>query len=120
MILRSVIAAAALAVAAAVAGCSAAPSVTASPSAVQTIAQPETAAQVAAQIGATRFVNEGPGPLVGVQTSGTAYYHGRKIGIDTFADTASRDQWLTMASGYGVSPLLEGPNWVAYWSVSGS
>jgi hypothetical protein len=87
-------------------------------SAVRTLPQPETASQVAAQIGASGFVSEGPAPLAGVQTSGTAMYHGRKIGIDTFATAAVRDQWVKMSASFGVSPLVEGTNWVAYWSVT--
>lgn len=99
---------------AAIAGCSS----SASPNAVQTFAQPENAAQVARQIGATDFADHGPAPLGGVQDGGTAMYQGRKIGIDTFADASVRNTWLTSAAQLGVSPLLEGANWVAYWSVT--
>ena len=62
--------------------------------------------------------HHGPAPLGGVQDGGTANYQGRRIGIDTFADASARNTWLTSAAQLGVSPLLEGANWVAYWSVT--
>jgi hypothetical protein len=84
---------------------------------VRSFPQPETAAQVARQIGADGFTDHGSAPPGGVQDDGTAIYHGRKIGIDTFADTTARNSWLQSAASLGVSPLLEGATWVAYWST---
>lgn len=85
---------------------------------VHTLPQPEDAAQVAVSLGATGFHGETGGQVVGVQTGGSATYHGRKIGIDTFANGQVRDQWVQMSANFGISPLFEGSNWVAYWSVT--
>ncbi len=82
------------------------------------LAQPPSARQVAAQIGATRFTDCGPAPLGGVQDNGTAWYGGYKLGIDTFAGATQRNAWLRVAADAGVSPLFEGPDWVAYRAVT--
>lgn len=71
-------------------------------------------AQVAALMSATGFTDCGPHPLGGVSGSGTAYLAGARIGIDTFAGPAQRDSWLQVSADFGIVPLRQGANWVAY------
>src|ERR1700756_2753197 len=68
---------------------------TSAASAVQAVPQPETAKQAAASLGASGFTDCGPsGALAGVLDSGTAHYHGYRIGINTFAGSKQRDNWV--------------------------
>lgn len=92
---------------------------TSSASAVKSVPQPETAEQAAASLGATRFTDCGAsGSLAGVVDSGTAHYHAYRIGIDTFAGSKQRDNWVSAAANLGVVPMFKGPNWVAYKAQS--
>jgi hypothetical protein len=50
----------------------------------------------------------------GVADSGTAYQGSERIGIDTFATTTVRDDWIHTSASFGVVPLVEGGTWVAY------
>jgi len=92
---------------------------TSAPSAVQAVPQPETAEQAAASLGATGFTDcPASGSLAGVVDGGTARYHGYRIGIDTFAGTKQRDNWVSAAANLGVVPMFKGSNWVAYKAQS--
>ena len=82
--------------------------------------QPQTtsAGAVARSLGATGFTDCGRSLLGGVTDSGTARYHGFRIGIDVFPTAAARVSWLNMAlSAADVVPLAEGGTWVAYKAV---
>jgi len=82
--------------------------------------QPPDAAQVARILGATGFKAMAAGVSIGVVSGGTAIWHGKLIGIDTFASHAALQDWLPAAEELGVVPSAEGATWVAYPSVSGS
>jgi hypothetical protein len=94
---------------------------TSAPSAVQSVPQPETAGQAAASLGATGFTDcPASGSLAGVVDGGTAHYYGYRIGIDTFAGTKQRDNWVGATANLGVVPMFKGSNWVAYKAQSQS
>jgi hypothetical protein len=92
---------------------------TSAASAVQSVPQPETAQQAAASLAATDFTDCGAsGALAGVVDSGTARYHGYRIGINTFAGAKQRDHWVSAVANFGIVPMFKGANWVAYKAQS--
>lgn len=92
---------------------------TSAPSGVQSVPQPETAEQAAASLGTAGFTDCGAsGALAGVVDSGTAQYHGYRIGINTFAGTKQRNAWISEVANFGIVPKWEGSNWVAYKAQS--
>jgi hypothetical protein len=80
--------------------------------------QPPTVTQVAAMIHASGGSSCGPAIGVGVVDDGVAYVPGEKIGIDIFANSTVRNNWEKMSANFGVVPLEQGPDWVAYRALS--
>jgi hypothetical protein len=56
----------------------------------------------------------GEGTAVGVTDAGTAYLGAERIGIDIFPTTAVRDAWKKASANFGVIPIAQGADWVAY------
>ncbi len=87
--------------------------------AVQAVPQPPTITQVANLLHLTHPTPcTGPNPVTGVVTSGVAWSGHEKIGIDVFANSTVRDQWETMSANFGVTPIDQGNQWVAYKALS--
>jgi hypothetical protein len=85
---------------------------------VATVAQPPTVAQVAASVHATAVTDCGPAPAGGVTGSGTAMLGAERITIDIFPGPGARDSWKKIGAQLGIAPFAQGPDWVAYKSVS--
>jgi len=80
---------------------------------VKTVVQPLSAQQIADKIGCGDFVQKGPAQMY-VIDSGTCVLDGVKYGIDTFASTDVRDNWLKIAQNYGVVPKWETATAIIY------
>lgn len=101
----------------AIAGCSAGP--TAQP-AVQRLPQPTTVQQIGTLLHLTGVTDcaDGSGSAVGVTDTGIGWKAGTKYAFDTFANSAVRDQWKKTVTSFGIVPVWQGSDWVAYKSTN--